>query len=184
MGRIDYGYQRLAKQFGGYQPVRQRHGPHQPHLDGLVEDALGNVTAAHFLEVQVYRGEPLAKCMNGLGDLRRERGGRGEADFHLAQLTQLRTARDIGRFFHLRHDLPGLVEEQPPGLAQFDPTIGPLEQPRPQLLLQGLDLLAKWRLGDPQMLGGAAKVQLFGNGDEITQMAQFHRGLQTSRKSS
>jgi hypothetical protein len=49
---------------------------------------------------------------------------------------------------------------------------------RAQLLLQRLDLLAQRRLRDAQHLGGAAKVQLFGDGDEVAQMTQFHDRLQ------
>ena len=44
---------------------------------------------------------------------------------------------------------------------------------RPEYL--GLDLLAQRRLGDAQHLCGAAKMQFFGDGDEVTQMTQFHR---------
>jgi len=58
--------------------------------------------------------------------------------------------------------------------AEFDPTIGTLEQPCAQLLLQRLDLLAQWRLGDAQLLCGAAEVQFLGDGDEVAQVTQFH----------
>ncbi|MNF05629.1 hypothetical protein D3C80_2054050 [compost metagenome] len=68
MRGIDHRHQRLAKQLGRHQALRQWHRPHQPHLDGLVKDRLGHIAAAHFLEVQVHRWKTLAKGMNGLGD--------------------------------------------------------------------------------------------------------------------
>ncbi|MCY1435085.1 hypothetical protein D9M71_511650 [compost metagenome] len=122
--------------------------------------------------------------MNGLGDFRGERGRGSETDFHLAQLAQLRTPGYIRGLLHLRQYLARFLEEQSPGLAQFDTTIGTVEQPGPQLLLQSLDLLTQGRLGNTQLLGGAAKVQLFGHGDEVAQMTQFHDPLQTSRQTS
>ena len=41
-------------------------------------------------------------------------------------------------------------------------------------MLQRLNLLAQRRLRNAQQLSGTAKVQLFGNGDEVAQVAQFH----------
>ncbi|MNH21437.1 hypothetical protein D3C79_812460 [compost metagenome] len=86
----------------------------------------------------------------------------------------MRTSGDIGSLVDLRQHQPCLFEEQAPGLAELDPTIGTLEQACPQLLFQGLDLLAQRRLGDPQVLRRPAKMQLFGDGDEVAQVTQFH----------
>ncbi|MNN60883.1 hypothetical protein D3C81_1760910 [compost metagenome] len=132
----------------------------------------------------MHRREALAEGMNGLGNLRGERGRRGKADLHLAQLPQLRAPSHVGGLLHLRQHLTGLFEEQPPCLAQFHPTVGTLEQPGPQFLFQGLDLLAQGRLGNTQLLGGTTKVQFFGHGDEVTQMTQLHDQLQMIRKTS
>ncbi len=171
---MDHRYQRLAEQFGGHQPFGQCHRAHQADLDGFVEHRIGHVTAAHLAQVQVHRGKALAKGMQRLGDPRRERRRRGEADLHLAQLTQLRTPGNIRGLFHLGQDLARFVEEQAPGLAQLDPAVGALEQARAQFLLQGLDLLTQWRLRNAQLLGSTTEVQFFGHSDEIPQMTQFH----------
>ena len=37
-----------------------------------------------------------------------------------------------------------------------------------------IEAMLQARLADVQPFGGAGEVQLFGHGDEITQMAQFH----------
>ena len=137
--------------------------------------------AAHLLQVEVNGGKGLAERVDRPGDTGAERRRRGEADLHLAQFAELRTARDIGRLVDLRQHQTRLLEEQPARLAELDPTIGTLEQASPQLLLQCLDLLAEGRLGDAQQLCGAAEVQFLGHRDEVAQVTQFHSALQLSR---
>ncbi|MDT4875176.1 hypothetical protein FQZ97_1105250 [compost metagenome] len=87
-------------------------------------------------------------------------------------------AGDVGGFVDLDQYPSRFFKEQPSGLAQFDPTIGTLEQPRANLLLQRLDLLAQGRLGDAQGQRGTAEMQFFGDGDEVTQVTQFHGAIQ------
>ena len=48
------------------------------------------------------------------------------------------------------------------------------EQLDVELLLQRTDLHAERRLLDAQTLGRSGHVPFFGDGDEITQVAQFH----------
>ncbi|MNP48135.1 hypothetical protein D3C76_1422350 [compost metagenome] len=122
----------------------------------------------------MHCGEALAERENRLGNGRVEGCRRGEADFQLTQLAQLRPSRDIRRFVDLRQHQPRLFQEQPTGLAQLDPTIGTLEQPGADFLFQRLNLLAQRWLGDTQHLCGAAEMQFFGDGDEVAQMTQFH----------
>ncbi|MNN84544.1 hypothetical protein D3C81_2017180 [compost metagenome] len=96
----------------------------------------------------------------------------------------MRTARNIGRLLYLRKYLTGFLEEQPTGLTQLDPTIGTFEQARAQFLFKGLDLLAQRWLRDAQLLSRPPEVQLFGNGNEVTQVAQFHEASLIGRKTS
>ncbi len=63
------------------------------------------------------------------------------------------------------------------GLAcqrQLHAPAGAHEQLGAQFLLQLSDLQAQRRLRDMQALRGACEAQLFRQGDEVTQMAQFH----------
>jgi len=125
----------------------------------------------------MHRRECLAEGKDRLGNAGVERRRRGEADLQFTQFPQLRTPRHICRLVDLGQHQPCLLQEQAPGLAQLDPTIGTLEQACAQLVFQRLYLLAQGRLRDAQHLRGAAEVQLFGNGDEVAQMAKFHASL-------
>jgi hypothetical protein len=49
-----------------------------------------------------------------------------------------------------------------------------MEQLHPDLPFQVADLLAEGRLGDAEFFGGAGEVSLFGNGQKIADVTQFH----------
>jgi hypothetical protein len=51
---------------------------------------------------------------------------------------------------------------------------GALEERRPQLVLQPLDLAAERGLRHVQALGGAAHVALLGDDDEVADLAEAH----------
>ncbi|MNN04923.1 hypothetical protein D3C81_1176640 [compost metagenome] len=122
------------------------------------------------MHVRAGQTEGLDRPRDGRGEGRRG----GEAHLEFAQLAALGAAGDGHRPLQLGQHLTRLGQEQPAGLAQRHSAVGALEQAHAQLLLQRLDLLAQRRLGNAQLQGGAAEVQLFGNGDEIAQVAEFH----------
>src|SRR5690606_27195369 len=82
----------------------------------------------------------------------------------------------IHRTADVGQGLAGFLEKQPAGVGQRHVPVAALEQAHPEFLFQGLDLLAQRRLGNAQHLSGAAEMQLLGDGDEIAQVAQFHKG--------
>ncbi|MCY1182798.1 hypothetical protein D9M73_233760 [compost metagenome] len=86
----------------------------------------------------------------------------------------MRAPRQQHGLVDLLADRPRLVEEQPPGRGQGDAAVGAVEQARADFLFQRLDLLAQRRLGNAQLSGGAAEMQLLGDGDEVTQVTQLH----------
>src|SRR5690606_30158769 len=103
-----------------------------------------------------------------------ERRRRGEADLQLADLALFGAPHHVHRATDLGQDLPGFLEKQPAGVGQRHMPVAALEQAHAQLLLQRLDLLAQWRLGNAQQFGGPAEMQLLGDGDEIAQVTQLH----------
>ena len=85
---------------------------------------------------------------------------------HIARLTRRRTG--------LRQQSPGGRHQ---GLARCGQLHTPAvagEQLRPHRGFKLLDVQAERRLRDGQALGRAAKVQLFGQHEEITQVTKFH----------
>ena len=71
-------------------------------------------------------------------------------------------------------DLAGISQEKAAGRGQLDVPAVANEQRAPDARLERLDLLRQRRRGDMQTLGRAPEVQLLGDGDEVTQLAQFH----------
>ena len=122
----------------------------------------------------MHRRERLPEGKNRLRNAGAERRRGGKADLQFAQFTQLRPPRHVGGLVDLRQHPTGLFEKQAPGFTEGDAAVGALEQTSPQFLLQRLYLLAQRWLRDAQQLGGTAKVQFFGHGDEVAQMTQFH----------
>jgi hypothetical protein len=87
---------------------------------------------------------------------------------------------DLGRPPHgrrpvqVRQDLLCLGQERRPRGRQRDVMGAALQQPDTQLTLQPLHLLAQRGLHDVLPRRGAAEVQLLGQDNEITKLAQLH----------
>jgi hypothetical protein len=76
-----------------------------------------------------------------------------------------------------------LFEKRATRLGQLDVS-ATYEQLDPKLSLEGPDLLAEWRPGHSEALGGSPEVQLFGDGDEIAQLPELHTSLISRQWSS
>ncbi|MNQ81647.1 hypothetical protein D3C85_966780 [compost metagenome] len=126
------------------------------------------------MQLQVHVGVGLAEGVDAAGNGGGEGRRRGEADLQLAQLATLGAARQLHRLVHLGQHLAGFVEEQAAGFGQLHPPVGAFQQARADFLFQRLDLLAQGRLGNTQLFGRPAEVQLLGHGNEIAQVSQFH----------
>ena len=66
-----------------------------------------------------------------------------------------------------------VAEEEPAHVVEPE-TAAALEQRRAELVLQPGDRAAERRLGDAQLLGGAAEVLQPGHGHELAQRVQIH----------
>ena len=81
-------------------------------------------------------------------------------------------------------DLPGILGEQVPLLGQPHLLAGAVEQLHPQLVLQGVDLVAHRRLGQPQLLRRPGEVEKVGHRHEALQLGGIHTDdLLTPRRS-
>jgi hypothetical protein len=93
------------------------------------------------------------------------------------QMPDLPTRRSLSRFrraISQRQYLPRIREQQLSCLGKFDLALGTEQKFDFQFLFKRDDLLAQRGLGNVQTFGGAAKVKLFRDGHEISQVSKFH----------
>lgn len=81
--------------------------------------------------------------------------------------------RSGGGVHHHTQDLSAIGEKLFSRRRQAHAAVGSRQQTRPNLLLKDLDLLAQRWLGDIQPCRSTTKMELFGDGDKIAQMAQL-----------
>ena len=74
----------------------------------------------------------------------------------------------------LRQRHPRFGEKGAPSVRQLDAAIRPMEEADAEILLEPANLLTERRLRDVQALRGAPEVQLFRDGDEVTEVAKLH----------
>jgi hypothetical protein len=129
--------------------------------------------AAHFDQIEVDLGGGLAEFADQAGQARIH--GRGDiADDEMPFLGQHGARHHRSRFVHFRQQLVGLIVEQPSGDGQAQRPFVAVEQNGAKLGLKLLDLAAERGLGDVQAFGGAGKIALIGDHDEVAKLAQIH----------
>ncbi|MNR00807.1 hypothetical protein D3C85_1165910 [compost metagenome] len=100
----------------------------------------------------------------------------GMADVADAQPARLATAQATPQGFQALGVLEqglGLMQEGPAIGGEAQALLAALEQLQAEALLELGDLPAQRRLGNMQLLGGAAHVLDFGHGDEITELSEI-----------
>ena len=176
MGDRQHEEQRVLAQFGEADVVRIRRfrRAYETQVHRPARDRFQLMQCGHFVQGQGDVRELLAVAVDDGGEVGRKRRGKRKADAQLARFAPLRPARRDGRLFRQGQDAPRIVEEQRTRLRQAHGALVALEQLRAQFRFQRLDLLAQRRLADVQALGRAREVQFLGDGDKVTQVAQFH----------
>src|SRR4030095_5259463 len=93
---------------------------------------------------------------------------------------------DSRKVIDLTEDLVGFADNSDSSFGQAHFPLGPVEQLDAELFFQLAYLLTQGRLADVETYGGAAEMQFFSHGDEVTQVAKFHQLSQfpSVRKSS
>jgi hypothetical protein len=69
---------------------------------------------------------------------------------------------------------PGATEQFLPSLSQVDPAFFPQEQIHAKLAFERANLGAQRRLGNVKPGRGACEIELFGDCNEVTKVAQLH----------
>jgi len=70
----------------------------------------------------------------------------------------------------LREDLPCMLEKHSPAARQSHPALATIEQLDLDLFLELFDLLTERRLRHVEALSGSPEIQLFSDGDEVSQV--------------
>ena len=83
-------------------------------------------------------------------------------------------ARRFGRVACLHDEFSGLLQERMSGFGQFYSPLAAHKEHHAQVFLQLADLTAQRRLRDVQVLGGLPEIEVLGDGDEVTNVTQFH----------
>src|SRR5258705_12074484 len=99
---------------------------------------------------------------------------KGAAHEQLADFTAARPLSIPRGLLRLRDKRSRFSQEHSAGVRQFHVTLRPVKEGGLQLPLETPDLLAQGRLRDMKSRGGPPKMELFGDGEEIAQVAQLH----------
>src|SRR6266581_2677376 len=129
-----------------------------------------------FREDQLDFGILLAKSAQ---DGRQYFPGRTRHKCHPQRAAQSRAGaacRENGAL-RLHHRALAFLEKHPARRGQSRDPIGALDQQRSQFLLDLLDRDRERRLGHMQTIGGAAKTELFCNGNELSKLTQLDHAL-------
>lgn len=105
-------------------------------------------------------------------------GGEGEVGGHLQHLVLGPRAHRLQAEVDGAQAVLHMNEEQAPAVSQFDAAVDAVEQPRRQLLLQALDLLAHRRLGGAQLHRCGGEAQVARRRFEYAQQVEGEFGLQ------
>lgn len=154
------------QQLGGvdrpvHEPRVQPSGGEQPEL----------LVRRHLLEVDPYAGKPLGT----LGEQRTERRGRSVRRHTGTQRAETAVAGpsdERSRTLFPRQQVPCLVEQYGAGRCEPHLPVGAVEEFGTEIVLQPPDRPAERRLGHAEQFGGPPEVQLLGDDDENTQVAQ------------
>src|SRR5206468_9470124 len=70
--------------------------------------------------------------------------------------------------------ISGISEEHSASVGQLHMTLRPMKEGSLQLLFESPDLLAQGRLGDMELRRRPPEMQLFGDREEVAEVAQLH----------
>jgi hypothetical protein len=147
---------------------------HEGDVDLAAPQACDQSRGVALLRQEDDIGIAVAVCPNDTDNKRMNIGRSSEAKLD----APCRTARVILRAslgpLNLVEDPARLVEQESPGLGEFDATLEATEERGTYLSLKMADLQAEGRLLDAEAFRCAGKMQLFGDRDEIAEMPKLH----------
>ena len=108
------------------------------------------------------------------------RDGRNDAEAQLAAERVAMLLGDLHEFVRIAQHAYGLGDDGFAHRRQHHPTVAPFDQRHAEALFEFLELGRQRGLADKTRVGGASEVPMFGDGDQVLEVAQIH-GRGTSR---
>ena len=103
-----------------------------------------------------------------------QHGGADESDTEEAEVAVADAAGFSEVFVDVAEGAPGALEEDFAGGCELDCARCAEEERVAEDLFELADLLREWGLSEVESAGGASEVELFGDGDEVAEMAEFY----------
>lgn len=109
-----------------------------------------------------------------IGQGRRIGERRSEAHPQAAEFAAGNLSRFIDRLTGRGKNVSRPAQESRSGFGEAYPTLAALEQAGADLFFERTDLDRQRRLADVQPFGCPSEIELFGDGDEVAEVAQLH----------
>jgi hypothetical protein len=152
---------------GGGAAVAEKAG-----VESLVGEQFEDPGGVGLVELQMDLGEAAAVLAEH-GGQRGEHGGADEPDAEEADLAAADAAGLVEVLLDVAESAAGALEEDLAGAGEADGAGGASEEGVAEDILELADLLGEGWLGEVEALGGATEVELFGDGYEVAQVAEF-----------
>ena len=128
-------------------------------------------------ELELDGGEFFAEAAEGAGEDRVINRGIHESDAEAAGAAGGGVAGALGGGGVGAEERAGVVEKGATGGGEADAAWEAFEEGRAEFGLEFADLFAEGGLDDREAGGGAAEVFVFGGGDEVAEVSEFHREI-------
>jgi hypothetical protein len=154
--------------------VRLRRVEHEPGVQSARSDGLELMQAWQRVQLQLGVVIVLSKQAERVRDHASPGCILGESDPQRSRLAARHTLGALGRLVQLLKNSPRLIKEQSTGRTDLHTATEPIEQLETDLTFEVLNLSRERRLRHAQALRSPAEVLFFADGDEVSEMAQFH----------
>ena len=120
----------------------------------------------------------LRECPEALDDqsgLNRRNWKLPQSQPQVTEFPSFRARGQLRSFVRLSQDRSGLGGKDLTGRGELDLALGTVKKPGTEFRFESSHLLAERGLAQVEPLGGAAEVEGIGDGQEVTEMAKFHK---------
>jgi len=142
------------------------------HVDDAFQQRLVLVSGKNIFAFDVDAGSALA--MFEYGFTHHAAQARGDADTNDARLSRLCVSRGFAGMSSLDDQFSCLLEERMSGACKFNFALIAYQKNHAEILFELANLAAQRRLRNVELFGGASKIQIFSDGDEVTDVSKFH----------